>query len=220
MIPTNTRGVHRDLFFVLTYMCVIARAPGRDLGISSVGAGSAGPLPIAFCQLPESAFFQDQVRDLLSQPGILGLKLFDACRLRKLPSRYPRLPVLLQRLHHAERAGHLDPGMALRHERFRLARHGEPEALQFVHFRSTAPPATSPASSSIGSRRVDEVPQSGPGRVIFPADELTKMRFAGECRQRWTMGVHDPLVSLDLSEVVMLFASFGLVAVLAFGFLI
>jgi hypothetical protein len=34
------------------------------------------------------------------------------------------------------------------------------------------------------------------------------------------MGVHNPLVSLDLSEVMMLFASVGLVAVLALGFLI
>jgi len=34
------------------------------------------------------------------------------------------------------------------------------------------------------------------------------------------MGVYNPLVSLDVSEVVMLFASMGLVAVLALGFLI
>jgi hypothetical protein len=34
------------------------------------------------------------------------------------------------------------------------------------------------------------------------------------------MGVHNPLVSLDLREVMMLFASVGLVAVLALGFLI
>jgi hypothetical protein len=34
------------------------------------------------------------------------------------------------------------------------------------------------------------------------------------------MGVHNPLVSLDLSEVVMLFASMGLIVVLALGFLI
>ncbi len=34
------------------------------------------------------------------------------------------------------------------------------------------------------------------------------------------MGVRNPLVSLDLSEVVMLFASVGLIAVLALGFLI
>ncbi len=34
------------------------------------------------------------------------------------------------------------------------------------------------------------------------------------------MGVRNPLVSLDLSEVVMLFASVGLIAVLAVGFLI
>jgi hypothetical protein len=34
------------------------------------------------------------------------------------------------------------------------------------------------------------------------------------------MGVHNPLVSLDLSEVVMLLASVGLIVVLALGFLI
>jgi hypothetical protein len=34
------------------------------------------------------------------------------------------------------------------------------------------------------------------------------------------MGVRNPLVALDLSEVVMLFASVGLVAMLALGFLI
>ena len=34
------------------------------------------------------------------------------------------------------------------------------------------------------------------------------------------MGVYNPLVSLDLSEVVMLFASVGLIVVLALGFLI
>jgi hypothetical protein len=33
------------------------------------------------------------------------------------------------------------------------------------------------------------------------------------------MGVYNPLVALDLSEVVMLFASVGLIAVLALGFL-
>jgi len=33
------------------------------------------------------------------------------------------------------------------------------------------------------------------------------------------MGLRNPLVSLELSELVMLFASMGLVAVLAFGFL-
>ena len=42
----------------------------------------------------------------------------------------------------------------------------------------------------------------------------------GESRQRWTMGVDNPLVSLDLTEVAMLFASLGLIAVLALGFLI
>ena len=34
------------------------------------------------------------------------------------------------------------------------------------------------------------------------------------------MGAENPLVSLDLGEVVMLFASVGLIALLAFGFLI
>jgi hypothetical protein len=34
------------------------------------------------------------------------------------------------------------------------------------------------------------------------------------------MGARNRLVSLDLSEVVMLFASVGLIAALAFGFLI
>jgi len=34
------------------------------------------------------------------------------------------------------------------------------------------------------------------------------------------MGGHNPLVSLDLTEVAMLLASLGLIAVLAFGFLI
>jgi|GEM_PF-4905754 len=34
------------------------------------------------------------------------------------------------------------------------------------------------------------------------------------------MGICNPLVSLDLSEVVMLFASMGLIVVLALGFLI
>ncbi len=34
------------------------------------------------------------------------------------------------------------------------------------------------------------------------------------------MGVYNPLVSLDLSEVVRLFASVGLIVVLALGFLI
>jgi hypothetical protein len=34
------------------------------------------------------------------------------------------------------------------------------------------------------------------------------------------MGVRNPLVSLDRTEVAMLLASFGLIAVLAFGFLI
>lgn len=34
------------------------------------------------------------------------------------------------------------------------------------------------------------------------------------------MGVQNPLVSLDLSEVVMLFASVALIAMLALGFLI
>ena len=33
------------------------------------------------------------------------------------------------------------------------------------------------------------------------------------------MGVYNPLVALDLSEVVMLFASVGWIAVLALGFL-
>ena len=34
------------------------------------------------------------------------------------------------------------------------------------------------------------------------------------------MGAENPLVSLDLGEVVMRFASVGLIALLAFGFLI
>ena len=34
------------------------------------------------------------------------------------------------------------------------------------------------------------------------------------------MGMRNPLLSLELSELMMLFASMGLVAVLAFGFLI
>ena len=46
------------------------------------------------------------------------------------------------------------------------------------------------------------------------------MRFAGGVHQRRTMGAENPLVSLDLGEVVMLFASVGLIALLAFGFLI
>src|SRR5260370_18951794 len=57
------------------------------------------------------------------------------------------------------RLGQFDPGMALRHEGFRLAQLGDDIFGQLD--------------------RAGGVPQSGLRRVIFPANELTKIRFAG-----------------------------------------
>src|SRR6202049_5111165 len=78
-------------------------------------------LPISLCQFLENALVEDQICDLPSKPGILRLKLLDTRRSRSLLGCSLRLPILVKRFHQAQRLGHFDPAMALRHEGFRLA---------------------------------------------------------------------------------------------------
>src|ERR1700680_1371969 len=82
-------------------------------------------LPISLCQFLENAFVEDQICDLPSKPGILRLKLLDTRRSRSLLGCSLRLLILVKRFHQAQRLGHFDPGMALRHEGFRLAQLGD-----------------------------------------------------------------------------------------------
>jgi hypothetical protein len=73
--------------------------------------------------------------------------------------------------------GPFDPGMALRHEGFRLAQLGA------VEHRGRLD-------------RAGRVPQSGLRRVIFPANEQTKIRFAGGSPVRggpWGCTIHSSL---------------------------
>jgi len=104
------------------------------------------------------------------------LKLLESCRSRGRLGRSLRLPIPVKRFHQARRLGQFDPGMALRHEGFRLAQLGD----------------------DIFGRldRAGGVPQSGLRRVIFPANELTKIRFAGGSPVRggpWGYTIHSSL---------------------------
>ena len=104
------------------------------------------------------------------------LKLLETCRSRGRRGRSLRLPIPVKRFHQARRLGHFDPGMALRHEGFRLAQLGDDPFGRLD--------------------RAGGVPQSGLRRVIFPANELTKIRFAGGSPVRggpWGYTIHSSL---------------------------